>query len=247
MAESASTHEEHHNESTDQPTPKQKEELQYNSHLEELIASEAEKASVLRWLHDQSEKRYSQFNTFIAFPVICISTLAGTASIGSETLFGSAQSAPIIIGMMSLTVSILNVVGNFFAWAKRTEGHRISSINYGKIHRWISIELALPRDQRIPAKHFLKQIREQIDRLNETSPPIPQVVVDKFRKNFTKLKENISVPEICNDIQNVNIYRGKNNEEDSPTEFVKNPMVKVVKEEEDDDNKSVTSIKKVKK
>jgi hypothetical protein len=243
MADSASAHEEVHTEGQEITGVKQKEDLQYNSHLEELIASEAEKSSVLRWLHDQSEKRYSQFNTFIAFPVIVISTLAGTASIGSETLFGSAQAAPIIIGMMSLAVSILNVVGNFFAWAKRTEGHRISSINYGKIHRWISIELALPRDQRIPAKHFLKQIREQVDRLNETSPPIPQVVVDKFRKSFTKLGDNISVPEICNDIQNVSVYRGKNNEEDEPVKKVENPMLQV-RVVEEDDNKSVVSVKK---
>ena len=218
-----------------------KEDLQYNSHLEELIASEAEKSAVNRWLHDQSEKRYSQFNTLIAFPVIVVSTLAGTASIGSETLFGSAQSAPIIIGMMSLAVSILNVIGNFFGWAKRTEGHRISSINYGKIHRWISIELSLPRDQRIPAKHFLKQIREQIDRLNETSYPIPQVVVDKFNKNFQKLDKKVAVPEICNDIQNVEVYRGKNIEEEVP-KLIENPLhsIKVEKEEQEDDNKSVS-------
>jgi len=242
MGDSASAHEEVHAEGHE-VVVKGKEDLQYNSHLEELIASEAEKSAVLRWLHDQSEKRYSTFNTSIAFPVIVISTLAGTASIGSDTLFGGSQSAPIIIGMMSLAVSILNVVGNFFAWAKRTEGHRISSINYGKIHRWISIELALPRDQRIPAKHFLKQIREQVDRLNETSPPIPQVVVDKFRTSFTKLGNNISVPEICNDIQNVSVYRGKNNEEEETVKKVENPMLQV-RVPEEDDNKSVVSVKK---
>ncbi len=228
--------------------PMKKEDLQYNRHLEDLIAAEAEKSAVYRWLHDQAEKRYSSFNTFIAFPVIVISTLAGTASIGSDTLFGNSSAAPVVIGLMSLAVSILNVIGNFFAWAKRTEAHRISSVNYSKLHRWISIELALPRDQRIPAKHFLKQIREQVDRLNETSPPIPQIIVDKFKSSFTKLKENISVPEICNDIQNVEIYRGKNNEDDVPT-MITNPMleVKVQKGESndsDDDNKSVKSTKK---
>jgi hypothetical protein len=193
--------------------PSGKEDLHYNSHLEELIASEAEKALALRWLHDQSEKRYSQLNTYIAIPVICISTLAGTASIGQDTLFGGDKSAPIVIGLMSLTVSVLNVVSNFFAWAKRSEGHRISSINYGKLHRWISIELALPREQRVPAKHFLKEIRSQIDRLNETSPPIPQTVIDMFQLKMKNVKSNVTLPEICNDLQNVEVYRGKNNEE----------------------------------
>jgi hypothetical protein len=208
-----------HGESESQIVPvdgKKKEELYYNSHLEELIASEAEKALVLRWLHDQSEKRYSYLNTFIALPVICISTLAGTASIGQQSLFGNSDAAPIVIGMMSLIVSILNVIANFFSWAKRSEGHRISGINYAKLHRWISIELALPRDQRLPAKHFMKEIRQQVDRLNETSPPIPQIIVDKFQLSMKNLKDNVSLPEICNSIHNVEVYRGKNVEEEPP-------------------------------
>lgn len=193
---------------------KSKEDLCYNKHLEEVIASEAEKALVLRWLHDQSEKKYAKLNTVIAIPVIVISTLAGTASIGQESLFGTGDIAPIVIGLMSLSVSVLNVVSNFFSWAKRSEGHRISSINYGKLHRWISIELALPRTQRVPAKHFLKEIREQIDRLNETSPAIPQDVIDSFRVKLKGLKDDVSVPEICNEIRAVEVYRGTNIEKD---------------------------------
>jgi hypothetical protein len=212
---------------------KKKEELQYNSHLEELIASEAEKALVLRWLHDQSEKRYSYLNTFIAIPVICISTLAGTASIGQESLFGDSAAAPIAIGLLSLIVSILNVIGNFFSWAKRSEGHRISGINYAKLHRWISIELALPREQRVPAKHFLKEIREQVDRLNETSPPIPQTVVDKFQLSMKSLKSNVSLPEICNSIHNVEVYRGKNKEEEIQIVIPEVTEVKEVEEKKE--------------
>jgi hypothetical protein len=198
--------------------PPKKEDLHYNSHLEELVASEAEKSLCLRWLHDQSEKRYAHFNTIIQFPIIVISALAGTASIGQDSLFGKSEAAPIVIGMMSLTVTIMNVISNFFGWAKRSEGHRISGVNYGKLHRWIAIELALPRDQRVPAKHFLKEIREQVDRLNETSPPVPQIVINSFRTTMKNLKDNVSVPEICNEIHNVEVYRGTNRDDISEQE-----------------------------
>jgi hypothetical protein len=213
-----------------QITPGQKkEDLKYNSHLEEIISAEAEKALVLRWLHDQSEKKYSHHNTFITIPVICISTLAGTASIGSESLFGGSDAAPVIIGMMSLIVSVLNVVSSFFGWAKRSEAHRICSISYGKLHRLIAMELALPRDQRVPAKHFLKDIRGQIDRLNETSPAIPDSVINAFYVRMKNLKSNVTLPEICNQINNVDVYKGKNDEEDTISSdilpnMVKNPM-----------------------
>lgn len=181
-------------------------ELVYNSHLEHLISSEAEKALVLSWLHDQSEKRYSRFNTRIMIPAIVLSTLAGSASIGQNALFGSGNEAPVIIGLVSLSVGVLNTVGSFFGWAKLAEGHRISGVNYSKLHRWISMELALPREQRVPAKHFLKEVRSQIDRLNETSPSIPPPIVALFTEKMKGIKHNVSLPEVCNEIHAVEVY-----------------------------------------
>ena len=180
--------------------------LMYNSHLEELIASEGEKALAFQWLHDQSEKRYAQFNTNIALPVIILSTMSGTASIGQKALFGDTPIASIGIGLVSILVGILNTVASFFGFAKRAEGHRIAGITYAKLHRYISIELSLPREQRVPAKHFLKTVREQIDRLNETSPQVPQIVITSFQSRFEPIPTGISVPEICNGLHKVEVY-----------------------------------------
>ena len=182
-------------------------ELTYNTRLEELIASEAEKALVLFWLHDKSEKRFLKFNTSITIPGIILSTLAGTASIGSQTLFGDVgRGAPIGIGIISISVGIINTISSYFGWAKRAEGHRISAINYSKLHRWIAIELALPRNQRVPAKHFLKEIRSQIDRFNEISPSIPPEIIEHFGVKMKNIKDDVSIPEICNNIQAVKVY-----------------------------------------
>jgi hypothetical protein len=196
-----------------------KKELTYNKHLEHLISSEAEKSLVLYWLHDRSEKRYSRLSTCITLPVIILSTLAGTASVGQDLLFGPGEAAPILIGLVSIGVGILNTVSSYFGWAKRSEGHRISSINYSKLHRWISIELALPRDQRVPAKHFLKEIRGQIDRLNETSPPIPPLIITAFQTEMKDIKDDVSKPEVCNEIHAVSVYPEDEEEVDTVREI----------------------------
>lgn len=180
--------------------------LAYNAHLEELIASEGEKALALQWLHDQSEKRYSHLNTIITLPVIVFSTLAGTASIGSKSLFGDSDFASVGIGLVSILVGVLNTISSFFGWAKRAEGHRIASVTYGKLHRFVSVELSLPRDQRVPANEFLKQVREETDRLMETSPLIPRSVINAFQLRFKNIPSDITVPEICNGLHKVEIY-----------------------------------------
>lgn len=185
--------------------------VSYNNQLETLMSSEAEKALVLYWLHDKSEKRFTKLNVYITIPVITMSTVAGTASIGQSVIFGPGAAAPIIIGIVSITVAILNTIASFFGWAKRSEGHRISGNNYAKLHRWISIELALPREQRIPAKYFLKEIRQQMDRLGETSPQIPVEIIALFQTEMVKnVKSDVSLPEICNSIHAVTVYSEHN-------------------------------------
>jgi len=180
--------------------------LRYNEHLEQLIAAEGEKALGFQWLHDQAEKIFSRWTNFIALPVIILSTLSGTASIGQSTLFGDSAMASVGIGLVSILVGILNTISPHFALATRAEGHRIASITYGKLYRFISVELALPREQRLSADQFIKVIRDQIDRLAETSPPLPAAVIAAFQLKFRPIPEGISIPEVCNGLHRIDIH-----------------------------------------
>lgn len=57
---------------------------------------------------------------------------------------------------MSLFVGTLNTIGSYFGWAKRAEAHKISSITYARLHRYISVQLALPRNERLSPQDLLK-------------------------------------------------------------------------------------------
>lgn len=177
----------------------------WNTQLESVLASEAERCLCYSVLHRLSEERYSTLNTYISLPCIVLSTLAGTASVGSETLFGGGPRASIGIGIVSISVGILNTLGSFFGWARRSEGHKASSVHYGKLHRFLMIELSLPRDQRMTAPDLLKTVREQIDRLYETSPAVPPVIIAAFKQQYGEAKE-ISRPEIANGLDPVHVY-----------------------------------------
>jgi len=85
-----------------------------------------------------------------------------------------------------------------------SEGHRIASLAYSKMHRVISSELALRRDQRSPAQGFLKMIRMEQDRLEESSPIILDSIIRKFN---AKVESNITLekPEIVGDLDHVAI------------------------------------------
>jgi len=179
--------------------------INWNPQLEELLSREGERALCYSWLHIKSQKRYASLDTNIALPVIILSTIAGTGSIASQSLFNGAQSASVAIGFISLGVGVMNTISNYFAFAKRSESHRIAGITYAKVHKFIVIELSLPRAERMNAKDMLKIIRDQLERLNETSPQIPDAIIKVFNDKFHDEKE-ISKPEITNGLDPVLVY-----------------------------------------
>jgi hypothetical protein len=186
--------------------------------LEDYFASTGEKAHCLSWIHKQSESLYSKRTTYVDLPVIVLSGVLGFLSVGSSAMFrGDEMIASISVGIGSLFVSVLNTIGSYFGWAKRAEGHRIASIQYAKLYRFLLIELSLPREERMNPSDLLKLTKESYDRLQEISPLVPPEVVDEFRRRFGDPKyADISKPEETNGLEKITIF--------SDT-LVRNPLV----------------------
>jgi len=198
-------------------------EIVYTDEIESLIKGIGEKALALSWLHTRSGKRYSYLNNYLAIPAIILSTVTGAGSIG----FGGIVEASYIFGGVSILVSVISTLNSYFDFAKRGEAHRITSVNYNKLYLQISIELSLPRLKRINVKDFMKNVAEQIVRLNEVQPTVPDVVILEFKRTFKEYYgTSISLPEMCNglvDIQVCHIIP------DNPIDIVVVPVASVQK------------------
>ena len=179
--------------------------IEWSSQLEKVVADEGEKCLSYGWLHDKSAKKYNRLDVFINIPVIVLSTITGSASIGSQSLFSGSSLAPVIIGLVSLFVGVLNTLGSYFVWAKRSENHRLSAIAYNKHHNFIRIELSLPREQRLRPEELLKIIKEGLDRLNETAPEIPNDIMKTYKLLFGQITD-IRKPTICNGLHHIEVF-----------------------------------------
>lgn len=187
--------------------------IHWTVRLEEYFASTGEKAHCLSWVHKQSEALYSNRRNWIDLPVIVGSGVIAFLNAGSSSMFDEPRLSSIALGIGSLCVGILNTLGSYFGWAKRAEGHRISSIHYSKLYRFITVELSLPREERMNPHDFLKYVKDQYDRLQEISPMVPPKVVHEFQKKF-KNETEISKPEEANGLEKITIYRRADEEED---------------------------------
>lgn len=200
----------------------------WTENLEKYFADTGEKAHCLAWLHKKAESLYSYRRTFIDLPVIIISAVTGFMSAGSQMMFNDPAVSSICLGVASLFVSVLNTAGGYFGWAKRAEGHRIAAIQYSKLYRFLTIELSLPRDERMNPHDLLKMTKETYDRLQEISPMIPPEALNEFKKKFESEKE-ISKPEEANGLHKITVYqereRSSGNSLGSPVvSFQENPL-----------------------
>ena len=180
--------------------------ISWNDSLETLVAQESERCGGLSWLHTESERYFSLRNNSVAIPVIILSTVNGFLSGSSSTLFNDPVTSSIGVGLVSLFTGILSTLGSYFAWAKRTEAHRISGIQYQKLSRALAIELSLPKSERIGAQDILKVTKEQIERLMEISPAIPIAVVNLYKETFPD-RDEIAQPEVIAGFKKVHVNK----------------------------------------
>ena len=186
--------------------------VSWTTALEFYFKETGEKANCLSIIHKRAESLYAYRRNFIDLPVIVISSLVGFMSVGSNQMFeGKQEQSSIALGILSLFVSVLNTVGTYFSWSKRAEGHRISSIQYGKLYRFLSIELSLPREERMSPTDLLKKVKDDYERLQEISPLVPPELIREFQVRF-KDNKDVILPDELNGLHSIKIFSPSNNE-----------------------------------
>jgi hypothetical protein len=203
--------------------------IHWSEPLELLVASEGEKCRGLAWINQRAEVYYAHRANAIAIPVIVLSTLAGTASVGSSSLFqGDTQISSVVIGLVSIGVGILNTISSYFSWARKAEAHRIAYLQYSKLFSTIRVEMSLPRAERKEADTLLAQIRDGMERLAETTPSPPPVILDEFNRHFKDEDKTISRPVETNGLQKISVFRSSSIQaklDDVLVEIKTNPML----------------------
>ena len=188
--------------------------IEWSEMLENYFKSTAERCHGLSWIHKRSEARYAALRNWTDLPVIMIGVLNSATSVGSGTLFNDPKWASIGVGVVALISTLLTTIAAYFKWAARSEAHRISSLQFAKLHRYISVQLRLPRDERLSCSDLLKYVRDSFDRLAEISPLVPPEILAEFNMKFKgDVYKDIAKPTECNGLERVIIF----NEYEMPT------------------------------
>lgn len=224
-------------------------EIDWTIEHEQILIEWADKAMCYRWLHSKSNAMYSTLNAWYTIPVIVISTLTGTANFAQERVPLEYQNFFVmIVGGFNIMAGIITTIQQFLKITQLNESHRVSSIAWDKFYRNIKIELAKHPLERIDPKQMLKMSKEEFDRLIETSPNIPEKIVQQFKTNFFHQEtfDKIIKPEICDILVPTTEYRNpwynEDNQSKAINETLKNQLIKKnkIKKQNDLDRKIIS-------
>lgn len=197
---------------TDEPGPKEivTKDIEWTQEHEEILIEWADKAMCYRWLHAKSNALYSNLNTWYTIPVIVLSTLTGTANFAQDRVPALYQSYFVmLVGSLNILAGIITTIQQFLKVTQLNEAHRVSSISWDKFYRNIKIELAKHPKERIDVRQMIKMSKEEYDRLMETSPAIPEKIINGFKDKFntSEVFKAIIKPEICDILIPTNDFR----------------------------------------
>ena len=183
-----------------------KDKIDYNTDLEYLLKIHAEECESFSILHRYSYEKYNERSNYINIPVIILSSAIGFAT-GIDIGYDNMN---IILGVSSIFVGIIKSIDTYFQLGKRSESHRLCSLQFQQINKKIMIELSLKRDQRISAKDMLQIIKTDIKNLQDIAPLIDEEIVKIFKKNYGELDAssgkitfNAHTPNLCNGLTEV--------------------------------------------
>jgi len=153
---------------------------------EKILKSWGEAAACYRYMHYQAYCSYKNLSMKFTIPLIIVSTITGTANFAQETFPPTVQPfVPSAIGGLNLITAIATTIMQFLKINELMEGHRVASVQYGKVSRTIRLELTLPLSERTQnGTNMIENMRAEYDRLIEQSPNVPKKMIESFEREF---------------------------------------------------------------
>lgn len=155
-----------------------------------ILKSFAEKSACYRYINYECYTYYKNVDQKFSLPVIILSTLAGSASLGSGNIPTWASIITLSSAVINIITGILGTLQRFLNTAELTSQHFTSSVEYGRLSRDITVMLNLPRsDRSMDGTKFLEQCKNEYNRLVDQTAAPPKFIL----KNFDKKFKNISM------------------------------------------------------
>jgi len=158
----------------------------WNSMIENNIVAIGEKALGLRWMHNESIKRfyktYNQLNNLLRILTSIITGLTAVSFLYDNEYY--VLTIKLMVGLLSIITIYLTTTLKSEDYPNEISKHKLSTYYYSNIYENINKELSYYRKDRKDAKTFYDYINAEFNKLKITSPDLDEGVMARFEEKY---------------------------------------------------------------
>jgi hypothetical protein len=194
----------------------------WNDKIENTVLAIGKSSKSYKHMHMTYAQQTSRMYSIYTIIGICIGPLAGIISTVSASLHPEEDPIfSIIVAVLSAMSGIIVAIIKFGNYEELSSSHKTTAAKYTSLESNVRRQLALYRDDRIPAKTYLAWVGLSFDELFMASPLIPE----KIQKDYSTNAENVGsfVPTPYKSTININ----KKYEEETIKSIINNDKIKI--------------------
>ena len=159
----------------------------WNDHMEDLLKSWGEKAAGLRFIHSKSSNDWNKLSNKLTFWGILISTVT-SASVLSSTSVDQETITPLlfVVGGVGMVGSFIQSLKKFYNAEEKAAEHAAVSKQFGSFYRYLSLQLSIPRSDRLQSDELASWALKEFERLQQDAPTLSDDSVNFFKNRFDR-------------------------------------------------------------
>lgn len=179
----------------------------WNDNMENLMKMWGEKSAGLRFMHDHAAGSWKKFSNSLTLLSIAITTVAsGTSLIAASIDNEEAKNIVLYVtGGIGIISSLVQSLKKFYNSEEKSADHNAVARQFGSFYRYITLQMNLTREDRLPSDQLSEQALREYERLQQESPPLGSAQIELFRKTFADSQQ--AIPDVCEKNFNIKIYK----------------------------------------
>ena len=183
----------------------------WDESFENICQDLIDESQLNTFLHQKSYRHYTKWSNRFQLPIIVLSAFSGSANFISHKFGDQRDLILIIIGFVSILISIISSVAQYLKLAELKEGHRISTFHWEKFYNKIKIQLMLKKENRRNLPDFYDELLTEYQRLKEISPIFLKKISGKAK--YKDGYNDIKVPFYLNGFYKIHPFEKKNSKQ----------------------------------
>lgn len=171
----------------------------WTDNMELLLKRWGEKAAGLRFLHESTGGEWKKFADSSSLAAIFVTLLASGASLAAASVDDKHTKDCILlsVGGIGLISTLIQSLKQFYNAEEKTADHMSLAKQFGSFYRYITLQLAMSRDERDPSDVLTAYSLKEYERLMSEAPSISGAAIAKFKSKFGNSEQ--AVPDVAQD------------------------------------------------